>query len=260
MGERTSYAPGTFCWVELATTDAAGAKDFYAALLGWEAADIPISEGMVYSMQRVDGRDVAGLYQLSEEEAPSRPPAWLSYVSVEDADRMADQVQALGGGVMGAALDVMDAGRMAVATDPEGAVFGLWQPKDHIGATLVNAPGALSLNQLNTSDVEGASRFYSALFGWDIEQVVPGPQPYWGIRNGGNLNGGIMAMGPEIRAPAHWLPYFTTEDLEGAAEMIGRGGGAVVVPPMAAGPEGRILVARDPQGAFFALWEGPVDP
>ena len=254
MGERTSYAPGTFCWADLTTTDAARAKAFYGELFGWEAEDMPAGEAGTYTMLRLDGRDVCGLAERADAT-----PAWLSYVSVEDVDARSARAGELGATVLQEPFDVLDAGRMALVQDPTGAVLALWQPRRHPGAALVNDPGAMCLNQLNTPEPEVAQRFYGELFGWRIEPVGTDEQPYWGVYNGGALNGGMMALPAGAEAPPHWLVYFTTPDLDAAAQAIGRLGGRVVVAPMAV-PGGRIAVAQDPQGAAFALFEGDVDP
>lgn len=256
MGERTRYEPGTFCWADLSTPDTAGAKAFYGRLFGWEAVDVPGGPDAIYTMLRLDGRDVCA---MSERGPDQGPPAWLSYVSVADVADAAERARRTGATVLAEPFDVMDAGRMALLADPTGAVFALWEPKDMIGAGLVNDPGCLCLNQLNTSDPEAATRFYTEVFGWRIESVGTDDQPYWGIYNGDALNGGMMPLPPGTGAPSHWLVYFTTEDLDGSASLIGEMGGAVVVPPMAIGA-GRIAVAQDAQGATFALFEGPVDP
>lgn len=259
MGERTSYSPGTFCWADLSTTDATGATRFYATLLGWEGEDMPVDDG-VYTMMRLGGRAVTGIYNMPDDQrAAGAPAAWLSHVSVEDADRATARAEELGGTVVASPFDIMEAGRLAIIQDPQGAVLALWRPGAHVGARLVNDPGALCLNQLNTSDPEDAARFYTSLFGWRITQVASEPQPYWGIENAGSLNGGMMALGPGMPAAPHWLVYFTTADLDASAEVITREGGSVTVPPMAIGA-GRILVARDPQGGVFALFEGRTDP
>ena len=157
------------------------------------------------------------------------------------------------------AFDVMDVGRMAVVQDPTGAFFAVWEPHASIGAERVNEPGALTLTQLNTSNPERAQEFYADVFGWRFEPVEGSDVPYWGIYNGERLNGGMMPLPPLAPAPSHWLVYFTVEELEGAASRIGESGGDVVLAPMPI-PSGRILVARDPQGAYFALFEGEVDP
>lgn len=259
MGKRERYEPGAFCWVDLATTDPAGAKAFYGELFGWEAEDMPAGESGMYTMLSLDGDVVCAIYELDAgRREQGIPPHWFSYVSVEDAGATAARARELGGMVYGEAFDVLDAGRMAIVQDPTGAVFGAWQPRSHIGARRVNEPGCLSLNQLNTHDPERATGFYGDLFGWDIHQVNDDVPPYWGIDNNGSLNGGMMGM--DVRgAPSHWLVYFVAEDLDAAAARIGQLGGTVIVSPMSVPPENRILVALDPQGAAFALFEGRTD-
>jgi uncharacterized protein len=256
MGERTSHPPGTFSWTDLGTDDAEGAKAFYAGLFGWEAEDNPVPGGMTYTMLRLRGKEVAALYERQQREGP---PAWLSYVTVKDAEAAAARAKELGGNAIQDAIDVMDAGRMAVLQDPQGAVFAVWQPKESIGATLVNDPGAMTMNQLNTSDTDAAADFYSALFGWESRLVAEGGPEFYGIYNGETLNGGMMALPPDAPAPPHWLVYFTVEDLDGVVGKIRDTGGTIVVEPMEI-PSGRIAVAQDPQGAAFALFEGEVDP
>jgi uncharacterized protein len=260
MGERTSYEPGTFCWTDLGTTDAAGAKGFYTQLFGWDADDVPVGGGETYTMLGLDGKTVCALYE--RDDIPH--PAWASYVSVADADTTTERARELGASVMMEPFDVMDAGRMALLRDPQGAVFALWQAGESFGAELVNDPGALCLNQLNTSDPEAAQRFYGELFGWRIERVGElgdsDEQPYWGAYVGERLNAGMMPLPEAAReTPPHWLVYFTSADLDASVKEIGELGGEVTVPPMSV-PSGRIAVARDPQGAVLALFEGRVDP
>ncbi len=257
MGKRDRYEPGTFCWVDLATTDPEGAKAFYNELFGWEAEDMPAGEDATYTMMNLDGDYVAGLYEMDDErKSQGVPPYWLSYISVEDAEVAAAKAKELGGKVIEEAFDVVDSGRMSVISDPEGTVVPLWQPKGHIGAGRVNDPGCPSLNQLNTTDPERAAEFYEGLFGWEISQVVEDP-PYWGINNKGSLNGGMMV--PRNDTPPSWLVYFTTDDFDGAVEKIGDLGGTILVPQTDVPPEGRIAVFTDPQGAAFALFEGRTD-
>lgn len=255
MGERTEYATGTFSWTDLGTTDPDGAKAFYGGLFGWEHEDVPVGGERTYTMLRVNGRSVCALYRQQTEGAP---PAWLSYVTVDDAEASAGYANQLGGGVISEPFDVMDAGRMAVLADPQGAVFAVWEPREVAGAELVNDPGALCLNQLNTSDPEDAQRFYGELFGWRTEAVGTDEQDYWGIFNGDALNGGMMPLPPEA-GPPHWLVYFTSAELDGSVTKLAELGGEVLVAPMPI-QSGRIAVAKDPQGAVFGLFEGEVDP
>ncbi|MGH2953641.1 MAG: VOC family protein [Solirubrobacterales bacterium] len=257
MGERTSHTPGTISWADLATTDADGAKAFYGGLFDWELEDLPVPDAPPYTMARIEGKSVAALYQRGAE-VPG-PPAWLSYVTVEDADATASRAGELGATTISEPFDVLEAGRMAVLQDPTGAVFAIWQAGSSIGAELVNDPGAMCVNQLNTSDPEAAQTFYADLFGWRFEAVEGGDQPCWGIYNGERLNGGMMPQPPGAGAPSHWLAYFTTTDLDGSVARIEELGGRTVVAPMPI-PAGRIAVAQDPQAATFALFEGRVDP
>lgn len=253
MAERTEYAPGTFCWADLATTDTLGAVAFYSGLFGWEPHEVPDSDG--YTLMRMEGADVCAIH--AAPPGTRALPAWRSWVSVEDAAATAARAAELGGAVVREVADVTGLGRSAVLADPQGAVVGVWQPGAFAGAALVNEVGAMVLNQLNTHDPEAAGVFYADLFGWEVSMVVAEPAPYWGVTNGGRLNGGVMRLEPP--APPHWLVYFTSEDLDGSDALIVDMGGAVVVPPMDV-PGGRVLVAHDPGYAFFALLEGRVDP
>lgn len=257
MGERTSHKPGTFSWTDLGTTDADGAKKFYAGLFGWEFDEAPMPEDdRIYSTAKVDGKAVCGIYPAIPEQGPA---AWTSYVTVEDCDATSKRVGELGGKVFLEPFDVGDAGRMSVLGDPTGGAFAIWEPKDSIGAEVVNDPGALGLNQLNTDDPDKAREFYGELFGWRFEDNSSDGQAYWGIFNGDRLNGGMMPLPEDAGAPPHWLSYFTTTDLDASVAKIGDTGGAIFVEPMEI-EAGRIAVAADPQGAVFALFEGEVDP
>ncbi len=254
MGERSSYRPGTFCWTDLGTADPAAAIRFYSGLFGWEPHEIGGSDG--YTLMRLAGADVCGIHGLMPEGAPTLP-AWTSWVSVDDAAAVLERAGALGAAIVRPPADMSGRGRSGVLADPQGAVVGVWQPGGFAGAAVVNQVGTMVLNQLNTSDPSAAARFYAELFGWGIDRVTEDPAPYWGIMNGDRLNGGMMALEPP--APPHWLVYFTSEDIDGSDALIVDMGGAIVAPPMEI-PGGRILVGRDPWYAFFALFEGRVDP
>ena len=255
MGERTSYEHGTFSWTDLAVPDPEAAKAWYSGLLGWENEDVPVEGGGVYTMARLDGRAVAAIAQGQE----GQPPAWNSYVTVDDVDAAAARAGELGGVAMMPPFDVMEAGRMAVLQDPTGAVFSIWQARESIGAELVNAHGALCLNQLTTNDPSRAQEFYSALFGWRIEAVPDGETPYWGIYRGEQMNGGMMGVPEGAPMPSHWLVYFGIDDIDAAAEQIGSSGGTLMMPKTEVPGPGHIVVAQDPQGAVFALYAGRFD-
>jgi len=192
MGERSEYTPGTFCWADLTTTDQQAAKQFYGGLFGWQAEDLPVGDDMVYSIQRIDGKDVAAIsVQPQQQRDMGVPPMWNSYVSVESADDTAARAAELGASVHAPPFDVMDVGRMAVIADPQGAFFEIWEPRATIGAQLVNVPGALAWNELASSDIDGSVSFYGGLFGWETRPFEDSPQRYEVILNRGNGNGGI---------------------------------------------------------------------
>ena len=253
MGERESHEHGTFSWTDLSTPDAEASKAFYGGLFDWEFEDNPIPQGGVYVMAKLGGRSAAAMCETSE-----RHPAWASYVTVDDADAITERARELGANVMAEPFDVMDVGRMAILQDPRGAVFCVWQPRRSIGAEVVNGPGALSLNQLNTTDPDTAQRFYTDLFGWRFEEVQGGPGAYYAIYRGDRMNGGMMQMPPGQPAPPHWLVYFGIDDIDAAAERIASSGGRVFVEKTDV-PGGQILVAQDPHGATFALFAGRFD-
>ena len=264
MGTRTRYEPGTFSWVELATTDPDDAKRFYGELFGWQSEDDEIPGGGVYTMARLDGETVAGITEQPEpQRAAGVPPNWFNYVTVAGADESATRAGELGGTVHAGPFDVMDAGRMAVVADPTGAMFGLWEARSSIGAERVNDSGCLTSNELATNDVDAASTFYRELFGWAIEEVDTGGGPrYWLIHHDGaaeGRNGGMRELGrAEEGVPPNWVPYFTAESVGDTLSRADELGGSTLMPATEI-PAGRFAAVRDPQGAVFSIFEGAVD-
>jgi predicted enzyme related to lactoylglutathione lyase len=260
MGERTSYTPGTFSWTDLSTTDQDGAKAFYGALFGWTADDMPADDqGTTYSMMSVDGRTVAAIAPQPQSVADAgAPPAWNSYVTVESVDAVAARAAELGATVAMPPFDVFDAGRMTGIVDPQGAFVLMWEPKGHIGAALVNAPGAMVWNELATDDVDASKSFYGDLLGWRISPAEQSPTPYWGIENAGHSNGGLREATPP-GTPPHWLVYFGVDDLDAAMAKVTELGGTVHAGPIDV-QIARIAVVADPQGATFAIYDGQLDP
>ncbi|TMK39290.1 MAG: VOC family protein [Actinobacteria bacterium] len=258
MAERTKYAPGTFSWADLATTDLEAAKRFYGGLFGWQAEDMPVPGGAYYSMQRVDGKDVAAIApQPPAQRDAGVPPTWQSYITVESADAAAQRAGELGGTVHAEPFDVMEAGRMAVIQDPQGAFFMVWQANNHIGASLVNAPGALCWNELASPDLDAAPDFYGKLFGWSTEPFEGGPMRYLTIKNGDATNGGMREKQPQ--EPPYWLVYFAVEDVEASMARASELGGNTIAGPFEMAM-GKIGVVQDPQGAVFALYTGRLEP
>jgi predicted enzyme related to lactoylglutathione lyase len=264
MGKRSSYAPGTFSWVDLATTDTDDAKRFYAELFGWSYDDRDAGGGGTYTEASIDGDAVAGLYSQPEQQrSQGAPPFWSNYVTVASADDAASRASELGGSVHAAPFDVLDAGRMAVIADPTGAMLGVWEPGESIGARRVNDPGCMTWNELSTNDAASAIDFYSSLFGWRIEPIdTGGGPPYWSISHDGGAegrNGGMRELAPEQEGvPPHWMPYFTVASVDETIDRAEGAGGRSLAGPLDL-PTGRIVILSDPQGAVFAIFEGDVD-
>jgi uncharacterized protein len=259
MGERTQYTPGTFSWTDLTTTDQAAAKEFYSALFGWEANDVPVGEGVVYSMMSLGGHSVAAISpQPQQQRDAGAPPLWNSYVTVQSADDAAAKAAELGANLHAPAFDVMDAGRMAVIQDPQGAFFMVWEAKNNIGAGLVNAHGALAWNELASPDVDASEKFYGDLFGWTTDRIEGMGMPYAIIKSAaGKSNGGIRPVMPP-GTPPHWLVYFGVDDIDASVATATERGARTLVDTMDIGM-GKIAVLQDPQGAVFALFAGEFD-
>ncbi len=260
MTEMTSYAPGSFCWADLATNDTDGAKAFYTALFGWEAVDMPTEAGVPYTMLLKDGKQVCALYAMGPDHG-GVPPHWQTYVSVEDLDATAAAFPAHGGSVLMPPMDIMDAGRMSMVQDPTGAVLGLWQAKQHLGAALWNQPGAICWNELLTHDVEKARGFFADVLGWTTKtspSVMEGK--YHLLVNAEQQVGGMMQIEPEWGPmPSNWAIYLGVDDCDGTIAETERRGGTLLFPAMEIENVGRFAYLQDPQGAVFAIIQHP-DP
>jgi predicted enzyme related to lactoylglutathione lyase len=258
MGERTKYEPGTMSWADLSTPDPEAAKGFYGGLFGWTFDDLPVGEGSFYSMARLDGASVAALAgQPESDRAAGIPPHWNNYVTVEDVDAEAARVGELGGTVVMAPFDVMSAGRMAVIQDPTGGYLSLWEARENIGAYRVNEPGCLTWNDFVTQEPARAQEFFGSLFGWTYERMPADEVEYYICRNGERTNGGLMKARQE-GIPSFWYPYFAVESVDDSRAQLESAGGSVMAGPTQV-PVGRFVVATDPQGAFFAIYEGDFD-
>jgi predicted enzyme related to lactoylglutathione lyase len=258
MPDVSSHAPGTFSWPELATTDQKAGTAFYRGLFGWNVNDQPMGPGETYSMFEMRGKPVAAAYTMRAEEKKSgAPPHWNNYVTVKSADEAVKKAQSLGATVLAAAFDVMDVGRMAVLQDPTGAVFDVWQPKKHIGAMIVNEPGALCWTELTTSNLKAAETFYTGLFGWTAKRSDPSADmEYTEMSNNGQAGVGMMPKPPGMPAhiPSYWMPYFMFTDVDAGAGKAKQLGAKVMIAPRDIPKVGRFAIISDPQGAVFAIF------
>jgi len=255
MQETPEYKPGTFCWVELGTSNSEAAKSFYTNLFGWSYVDNPVGPDMVYTMLKLDGKDVGALYQLSPEmTAEGIPPNWLSYVSVASADETANKAKAEGATLLKGPFDVFTVGRMAVVQDPTGAVFALWQPGTHKGAGVCNVPSTFCWNELGTRDTKKAGEFYSNVFGWARNVQNFGPMEYTMFANGDRPAGGMYGITPDMgNIPPHWLVYFAVDDCDAKVQKATELGATVMKPADDIPGVGRFAILRDPQSAVFAI-------
>ncbi|MCL4871081.1 MAG: VOC family protein [Anaerolineae bacterium] len=258
----TNYPNGVFNWVDLTTTDIAGAKAFYMALFGWEAVDTPFDGGGFYSNFKLNGHSVAGGGQMDQGMLDQGiPPYWGSYVKHDNADEIAARISAAGGTLVLPPMDVMEEGRMLIAIDPTGATFGVWQPRNHTGAELVNIPNTLIWNELQTRDSAAAQTFYGSVFGWTAHPTTDG---YTNFAVNGRVQAGVIQMDERFDAsiPPNWSIYFAVEDAAATVARAEELGGKTMVPPTAAGEMGTFAVIQDPQGAVFSIIQmnSPGDP
>lgn len=249
------YPDGYFCWVDLATTDAEGAKAFYAGLFGWDYEDAPMpGTDSVYSMAHFAGNLIAGLGpQPPDMQEQGVPPMWSSYVKHDNVDAIAAKVTEAGGTIMMPPMDIMESGRMLMAVDPTGAAFGVWQPNQHKGANLVNQPNTVIWNELQTYDIEKAKAFYTSVFGWGLHVDESG---YVTFQVDGRTQAGMMKIQEEWgETPPNWSIYFMVEDVHAATEKVKALGGKLSGPPMRIGEMGELAVAQDPQGGYFTIMQ-----
>ncbi|MFV0137472.1 VOC family protein [Streptomyces sp. HMX87] len=243
------------CWAELGTSDLESAKRFYTKLFGWRPETDARQQTGGYTVAHLGDAPVAALAPLYQAD---QPIAWNVSFAVTDADAAARGVTDAGGAVLLGPQDVFDAGRFAVAVDPTGAVFQLWQARAFAGAGRFNAPGTLGWVELLTREPERAADFYTTVFGWRVNTADRYPQ--WSL--GGADFGGMVAMDDKFphEVPPHWLPYFAVEDVDAAtADSVESGGVPLMVPTSL--PDGpRIAVLRDPQGAMFGVYRAGDEP
>ena len=254
MAQIDHHPPGSFCWIELATTDQNAAKQFYQQLFGWTANDFPMGPGEFYTMFQIGGLEAGAAFTMNAEMRERHvPPNWMLYVATASADETAAKVTQAGGKVVAGPFDVMDFGRMAVIQDPTGAHISVWQPKVHKGTQVTGVPGTMCWADLNTRDAARATAFYTAVFGWEFTK---GQDDYLHIKNGEAFIGGVPpAEHQNPNAPPHWMTYFTVADCDASAAQAKQNGGNIYMGPMTIEKVGRMAVVADPQGAVFALFQ-----
>ena len=248
------YPTGSFCWLELATTDQTAANKFYGNLFGWSQADMPIGPGEIYTMFKIGDRDAGTAAYTLRNEQQGMPPHWSIYIAVENADAAAKRASELGGKVCVAPFDVFDVGRMAVVQDPTGAAFYLWQAKQKPNA-VTGVDGTLCWADLSTPDPDQAGKFYSGLFGWELEKSEHDSSGYLHIKNREQYIGGVPPTKHRQPGPAHWLPYIQVSNCDAIAAKAKQTGATFHLEPTTMEGVGRFAVIADPQGAVFAIFQ-----
>lgn len=246
--------PGSFCWVELGSSDAPAARTFYMDLFGWTVEEDPMGDSPPYVRFQLHGLDVAAMYQVDSDQPAAMPDNWGAYVSVDDVDAAAARAAELGGTVVTQPFDVMSAGRLAILRDPQGATFSLWQAGDHCGVMMKGEPSSLCWSELLTNDPAGAERFYSELFGWEAVCTDMPAGPYTSFFRAGFPECGMMQLQPEWgEIVPHWVVYFAVADCDAAVERGSELGAGLIVPATDVPEVGRFAWLRDPMGAVFGV-------
>ena len=248
----TPWDPGTPAWYDLATTDLPATTRFYAATFGWELMDTGDEFGH-YTFALVQGMPVAGVGPAMAGQAPL--PVWSVYLAVDDADKTAEAITAHGGSVIVPPMAVAEQGRLAVAIDPTGATFGLWEAGTMFGAVLVNEPGGVVWADHRSTEPAAAQEFYGAVLGYRYSPA-PGEEAYASV-DGPGPGGTIAGIGgPDgdlpAELPAHWMTYFAVTSVDDTVARAVEAGGSAVTQP-ADTPFGRMATLRDVQGTYFKI-------
>ncbi|MFI1864505.1 VOC family protein [Streptomyces jumonjinensis] len=254
MTEATRRTPGTPCWVSLMVHGLDAIQIFYGELFGWEFRPGPRQLGP-YVRAFLHGKEVGGLGRLPVER--HLPVAWTPYLSTDDADATTETIRSSGGTVGVGPINASNACRMAIVSDPSGAIFGLWQPAAHGGIAPPGSPGTPVWHELVTFETTAMGKFYETVFGYQVETVKNGDSggtDRSSLRLSGQAVAELHGVGralPPDRGP-HWMTYFEVADADEAAQRVTALGGRVLRPP-SDGPRGRVATVADPEGGVFTV-------
>jgi predicted enzyme related to lactoylglutathione lyase len=237
--------------VDISVDDVPKASAFYSGLFGWDVQVGPPESGG-YALAHLNGRLVAGIGPKMGD--PAAPSAWTTYLASDDVDATAEKVKAADGQLPMPPMDVMEEGRMTLAFDKAGAVFGVWQAGRTTGVGVANEPGSLTWNEHLSGDFEGSKAFYQAVFGYEYDDMSGDGFQYAAIKVAGNVVGGIGSA-PEGRSPG-WGTYFAVADTDGAVAKVTDLGGSVIQPPWDT-PFGRTAIVADNHNAVFSVITAP---
>lgn len=248
------WPAGSPGWAELTVADLGPTQRFYGGLLGWQLS-IGGPETGGYVTARVDGHAVAGL-RVADVPLPA---AWCVYLATDDLDESVARAVEAGGALLDGPVSVLDLARTALLTDPMGAVVGLWESGAHTGWDLADVPGSYVWAEQMSHDPVAARRFYTALFGYEQQDMSAPDFTYTSLSVGGAPAAGVGGYGPGAGdVPAAWTWYIAVDDADAVAPRVAELGGQVVSGPEDT-PYGRMLLVRGPAGEVVALLEPPVE-
>ncbi len=255
MPDMSSYSSGSPSWADLLSHDGDASKNFYTGLFGWTSIDHPVTEGTVYTMYAHEGKAAcASMVAEPGSEQEHLPAHWSVYVTVDDLEAATERARTAGGSVVAEPFDVMEAGRMSIIRDREGAFLRLWQPKAHAGAEVLAEPGALCWFELATTDIDSASDFYQQVLQSDIGLDPDTPFPYMLMKVNDNPAAGIIKIGEDWGpVPPNWGVYFGVDDVDATVAKAQELGGSVIVEPTDLRDFARFSVLRDAEGAVFSV-------
>ena len=268
MSERDGFQPGVPSWVDVMGPDVDRLTGFYGAVFGWDftgPGEMPGDPPGKYFVAQLRGRDVAGVASLPPE---SGGPGWNTYIEVESVDRSAADIEKAGGRILAQPFDALPAGRIAVAADPIGASFAIWEPRERRGAQLVNEPSAWSMSALTTPDRDAAASFYNTVFGWTLDTFQVGDMEVGLFRLPGFVGGEpkqpvprdlVATVAPPQGDGARWGVDFWIDDVDRAVAAAEQNGGSVVSPVSADIPPFRQAVLADPNGVPFSVSQLQLD-
>jgi uncharacterized protein len=250
-----SHTPATINWVDFVSTDLEAATGFYTGLFGWETEDMPMPGGEgIYRFFRLGGRDAAaGGTMPAEMAAQGIPSHWNVWVATDSAAEVVEKAAAAGGQVLMPPMTMGPSGTLAMVADPGGAAIGVWQADQHIGAGVVDEPGAMVWYEVNTRAFEECKRFYGQVVGWAAEPLEAPGINYATWRLGDRTVAGMLEMNEQWEGiPSSWMVYFAVGDTDEAAKRATELGGSVGAPPFDTA-YGRIAVLADPAGGHFSV-------